>query len=278
VLAPTPALAAARLYGKKSILNYRSGEAEDHLARWKTAVPTIRLADSVIVPSGYLVDVFGRFGVPATHIFNIVDTSRFRFRLRESPRPVFLSNRNFQPLYNVACTIRAFAIIQRKFPDASLVLVGDGRERGNLENLVRAEGLRNVTFAGRVEHSLMHEFYDAADVYLNSPNIDNMPVSIIEAYACGLPIATTDAGGIPYIVDHERTGLIVRRDDHELLAAAAIRYISEPGFAARITADAHQECRKYSWSAVRDQWLAAYEAVYSGKPVPENLTTSTVVD
>jgi hypothetical protein len=98
MLAPTPALLIAKLYGKKVVLNYRSGEAEDHLKRWRrTAIPTMRLADEVVVPSGYLVDVFARFGLVARSIYNFVETDCFRFLTRRPLRPVFLSNRNLEP-------------------------------------------------------------------------------------------------------------------------------------------------------------------------------------
>jgi glycosyltransferase involved in cell wall biosynthesis len=270
VLAPTPAILTSRLYGKRTVLNYRSGEAEDHLQRWRrTALPTIGLVDEIVAPSGYLVDVFGRFGFKARSIFNIVETERFRFRGREPLRPVFFSNRNFEPLYNVACTLRAFALIQKRFPEARLVVAGDGSQRGSLEALARELDLRNVEFIGRVAPERMPELYDAADIYLNSPDIDNMPGSIIEAYAAGLPVVTTNAGGIPYIVTDGETGLMVERNDHAGLARAALRLLETKGLAGRIARRAHEECLKYSWGAVREEWLTLYRDLAgrrAGKP------------
>jgi glycosyltransferase involved in cell wall biosynthesis len=259
VIAPTPAILVAKLYGKKIVLNYRSGEAEDHLARWRrTALPTIRLVDEVAVPSGYLVDVFARFRLHARSIYNFVETERFRFRARRPLRPVFLSNRNLEPLYNVGCILRAFAIVQRRFPDATLTVAGDGTERAELERLARELDLRNTEFVGRVEQARMHELCERADIYLNSSNIDNMPGSIIEAYAAGLPVVTTDAGGIPYILSDGETGLMVKRGDCEALAAAAVRLLEDAELAERLAANALAACRKYSWAAVRDEWLKLY--------------------
>lgn len=259
VLAPTPAILVAKLYSKKVVLNYRSGEAEDHLRRWRrTAVPTMRLADEVVVPSGYLVDVFARFGLHASAVYNFVETDCFRFRTRRPLRPVFLSNRNLEPLYNVGCILRAFRIIQRRVPAATLTVAGDGSERAALEQLARELRLENTTFIGRIEQSRMPELYERADIYLNSPNIDNMPGSLIEAYAAGLPVVTTDAGGIPYILAHEETGLMVERGDHEALAAAAIRLLEDNELATRITTNARAACRTYSWAAVREAWLKLY--------------------
>ena len=259
LLAPTPAILIAKLYGKRVVLNYRSGEAEDHLKRWsRTALPVIRLADQIAVPSGYLVDVFRQFNLEARPVFNFVDTERFRFRKREPLRPDFLSNRNLEPMYNVACVLRAFAIIQRRFPEARLTVAGDGSQRAELERLSRELNLRGVRFAGRVSPEHMPDVYNAADIYLNSSDIDNMPGSIIEAFASGLPVVTTDAGGIPYIVTDEHTGLLVRCDDHLGLAERAIRLLENDRFASGIINRAHEECRKYNWDAVRNEWFNIY--------------------
>ncbi len=261
VLAPTPAILIGRLFGRRVVLNYHSGEAEDHLRRWASAVPTIRLAHSVVVPSRYLVEVFARFGMHARAIENVVDTDRFRFRSRDPIRPVFLSNRNLEPLYNVACVLWAFSGIQKRFPEARLVVAGDGRERVALVELARVLDLENVEFVGRVAPARMPELYDAADVFLNGSDIDNMPVSIIEAFAAGVPVVTTDAGGIPYMVSHEETGLIAPCGDGEALARLAIRLVETPTLATRIARRARDECERYRWAAVRDEWLRLYEEV-----------------
>jgi L-malate glycosyltransferase len=264
LLAPTPAVLIAKLYGKRVALNYRSGEAEDHLKRWRrTALPIIRLADEIVVPSGFLVDVFKQFNLSARSIFNIVDTNHFQFRLRDPLKPVFLSNRNLEPMYNVGCVLRAFAIIQRRFPDARLIVAGEGSQRAEMEKLARELELRGVEFAGRVEPEKMPDIYDAADIYLNSSNIDNMPGSIIEAFAAGLPVVTTDAGGIPYIVTNEKTGFLTPRNDHEAVAERAIRLLEDERLASRIAAVARDECRKYSWESVKNDWLDLYGCAYN---------------
>jgi hypothetical protein len=92
LLAPTPAIHFARYLRKPAILNYHSGEAEDHLNRWPSAVRTLRLANRIVVPSDYLVTVFERFGFQARVVSNAVDLSAFRFRARSNPRPAFLVN------------------------------------------------------------------------------------------------------------------------------------------------------------------------------------------
>ena len=258
VLAPTPALMAARFWRRRSILNYRSGQAQDHFRRWRSAVATVKLADKVVVPSRFLVEIFATFGMAATSIPNFVDLQAFRFRARPELAPVFLSNRNLEPLYNVSCTLEAFARIQLRWPDARLVVAGDGAERSALEQQSRELGLKNVTFLGKVRPEEMAALYYNADIYLSSSNIDNMPTSLIEAFACGLPVVTSDAGGIPYFVEHGRIALVFPKGDADAMAKQIERLLTEPDFAQSLIANAREECENYRWSSVRTRWLAVY--------------------
>jgi glycosyltransferase involved in cell wall biosynthesis len=268
VLAPTPAILISRLYGKRIVLNYHSGEAEDHLRRWRrTAIPTMRLADAIAVQSDYLVQVFARAGLKARAIFNNLETERFHFRERPPLRPIFLANRNLETRYNVACVLRAFALIQERVPSAQLIVVGDGKERLELEALARALSLHHVDFRGRIAPEKMPDVYGEADIYLNASEVDSQPVSILETFASGLPVVTTDAGGIPFIVTNERTGLLVPRNDHEALARAALRLLDDSALASTLINNARAECERYSWPAVRDQWLKLYHEVMSDEAV-----------
>ena len=262
VLAPTPAILIGKLYRRKVLLNYHSGEAEDHLQRWqRTAIPTIRLVDSVVVPSEYLVRVFASFGLKATAIYNLIDTSTFRFRERSPLRPVFLSNRNLESHYGVDRVLRAFAIIQQSIPQASLTVAGDGSQRQPLKALAHDLNLQNTSFVGQIAPANFAEVYDAADIFLNGSEIDNQPLSILEAFSCGLPVVTTDAGGIPDIVQDRRTGMVVSRGDHVEIANRAIALLEDPVLAKQIIDQARQECLKYSWEAVRDAWMSAYHGL-----------------
>jgi glycosyltransferase involved in cell wall biosynthesis len=261
VLAPTPAILISRLYGKRIVLNYHSGEAGDHLERWPSAIKTLKLAHEIAVPSEYLVRVFARFGLNAQAIYNTIETDVFHFRARPHPGLRFLSNRNLEAHYGVDSVLHAFSIIQKQHPEASLVVAGDGSRRRMLEALARELELRNIEFTGQVNHAQVTELYDRADIYLNGSLIDNQPLSLLEAFACGLPVVTTNAGGIPDIVSNEHTGLMVECGDHEGMAAAALRLLEDNELAQRIISEARNECRKYSWSAVRDQWVQLYEGL-----------------
>jgi glycosyltransferase involved in cell wall biosynthesis len=258
LLAPLPAVLMARLLGRPVVLNYRSGEAPDHLARSRVARWVLRSVARNVVPSRFLVEVFGKLGVEASVIPNVVDTNRFRFRERDPLRPRLLSTRSFDGLYNVGCTIRAYQLVQQRFPDATLTLVGGGKEEARLRALVRDLRLQGVRFAGQVGPEDIARLYDEHDIYLQSPDIDNMPTSVIEAFACGLPVVSTEAGGVPAILSHGVHGLLAPLGDYEMLGRHVIELLANPAAAHRYVVAARESIQGCTWSAVRDQWLRAY--------------------
>lgn len=262
LLAPTPAILIGRLYRRRVLLNYHSGEAEDHLTRWRrSAIPTIRLAHSVVVPSRYLVRVFASFGLQAQAIYNLVDTRHFRFRDRAPLQPNFLANRNFEIHYGVDRVLRAFALIQQQIPAATLTVAGDGTQRQALIALAHELNLQHTNFIGQVEPGAIPDVYNAADVYLNGSEIDNQPLSILEAFSCGLPVVTTDAGGIPDIVIDRTNGMLVPCGDYSQMAERALELLRNPELTKRLVQQGREECAKYSWEAVRDAWLNVYSSL-----------------
>lgn len=255
-----PALLAGKLFGKKTILNYRSGEAEDFFTRWgKPFLSIVRAFDAVVTPSNFLVDVFSKFDVKASSISNFIFIDKYIYRTRVPLRPVFLSNRILEPLYNIDCILRAFQIIQRRYPDAQLFVAHEGFDRKRLETIARDLELRNVEFVGLVPHEKIAELYDSVDVYLNSPDLDCMPGSLIECFASGLPIVSTNAGGIPYIVEDGQTGLLVELNDHNALAEKAMLLLENPDVAKRIIENGRRQAENYSWDHAREKWLELYE-------------------
>lgn len=268
LLAPLPAVLIARLYGKPVVMNYRSGEAPDHLRRSTLARRVLRGVDRNAVPSRFLQDVFAGFGIRSEVIPNIVDLDRFSFRQRDGLRPRLLSTRNFEDLYNVECTLKAFELVQRRYPDASLTLVGGGSREAALRALADQLRLRNVRFAGRMPPDEIWRVYADADIYVQTPNIDNMPASVLEAYASGCAVVATDAGGVPAILSHERQGLLVPCNDDHAAAAAILRLLDDSQLASQLIASAREGCERYRWENVRGQWLALYRGLVDPAGLP----------
>ena len=258
VLAPLPAVIVSRIFGRPVVLNYHSGEAPDHLRRSGLARYTLGVVDRNVVPSPFLQDVFADHGIEAQVIPNTIDHERFRFRERDPLRPRLLSTRNFEPLYGIECTLRAFRRVQDRFPEATLTLVGSGSQDAALRGLATDLGLRGVTFAGRVDPAQIHAYYDAADIYVQTPTIDNMPCSILEASAAGLPIVSTEAGGVPAMLTDGVHALLAPIGDADMIASHVATLLDDPERARQMARAAYELTDRYRWSAVRDTWLAVY--------------------
>jgi glycosyltransferase involved in cell wall biosynthesis len=261
LVAPTPAWMVARLRGKKTLIHYHSGEARDHLRRFRSARPVLKRADSLVVPSEYLVDVFHEFGLNALAVPNIVDFSQFSFRARNPLRPHLVCTRGFHTYYSIDVVVRAFAEVVRAYPDAQLDLVGGGPSETETRELVKELKLSGVNFCGIASRVDIGRFYDRADIFINASRLDNMPVSILEAFASGTPVVSTAPEGMRYLVAHERTGLLSEVGDFQALAQNVIRLLNDPQFAAGLAANAHEESRRYSWPVVRQQWVDVYESL-----------------
>jgi len=123
LLAPAPAWLFARLRGKKALINYRSGEARDHLRRFRSGSFVLSRVDEIVAPSGYLVDVFHEFGLNAMVVPNVVDLSQFHYRERNPLRPHLVCTRGFSAYFSVDVVVRAFAEVKKAYPGAKLDLV-----------------------------------------------------------------------------------------------------------------------------------------------------------
>jgi glycosyltransferase involved in cell wall biosynthesis len=270
LLAPAPAWLFARLRGKKVLINYRSGEARDHLQRFRSGRFVLSRADEIVAPSGYLVDVFREFGLEAIVVPNVVDLSQFHYRERNPVRPHLVCTRGFSAYYSVDMVVRVFAEVKKLYPEAKLDLVGSGPLEADVRNLVSDLKLSDVNFSGVASRSEIGKCYDRADIFINASWLDNMPVSIIEAFAAGTPVVTTSPESIPFLVENERTGLLSPVGDEKSLAANVIRLLSDPALAARLAENAYRESSKYTWDTVRGQWLKVYRDLISDLPVSAN--------
>jgi glycosyltransferase involved in cell wall biosynthesis/peptidoglycan/xylan/chitin deacetylase (PgdA/CDA1 family) len=256
LLAPAPAMLLARALGKPIVLNYHSGEAGDHLGRWPFVHPWLRLAQQIVVPSRYLQRVFAQHGYSARVVPNVVDTVRFAFRARSPLQPRLLSTRSLEPHYRVDVILSAFALLRLERPDATLTVAGSGSEEGRLRQ--QARSIPGVTFVGRVSPEAMPRLCDGADVFLNASVVDNQPLSLLEAFASGLPTVTTATGGIAGMLRPGETGIVVPPLDPAAMAAAVLALLRDDVLAVRIARGARRTAESHCWAAVGEAWAEVY--------------------
>jgi glycosyltransferase involved in cell wall biosynthesis len=175
----------------------------------------------------------------------------------------------------VDVVVRAFAEVLKEFPEARLDLVGGGPQESQIKGLVAKLGLAGVNFCGVATRQEIGRFYNQADIFINASCLDNMPVSVIEAFAAGTPVVSTAPESMPYLVDHERTGLLSPVGDEHALARNVIRVLRDPELANRLALNAHEESQRYSWPAVREQWIEVYRSLSSeSRPLEPELSVT----
>ncbi|MGX2039748.1 glycosyltransferase family 4 protein [Methylocaldum sp. MU1018] len=260
-----PAIWTGHLCGKPVVVNYRGGQAEEFFDRsFRWVRPSLARAAKIIVPSEFLQRVFGKFGISCEIIPNIVDRDRFfpgtpsLARKPEDPIHIVVA-RHLERLYDNATAIRAFAHIKDRYPSARMTIAGTGPELARLRQLARELGLdREVRFSGNLDRDEMANLFRTADLMLNPSLADNMPNSLLEALACGVPIVSTDVGGIPLIVKDKETALLVKPEQPGAMADAALRILDDHRFRRRLVEQGLIQAERYSWPSIRELWTSAY--------------------
>jgi glycosyltransferase involved in cell wall biosynthesis len=263
-----PAIWIARITGKPIVVNYRGGEASDFFDKaFSWVKPSLDRADAIVVPSGFLEEVFEKRGFSSFIVPNIIDLSRFSIEKNKaaaltSDFPNILVARNLEPIYDNATVLRAFQIVRRTLPTARLVIAGSGPERQALEKLaIELELMEAVSFTGRVENENMAKLYYSAHLMVNPSLADNMPISILEALASGVPVVSTNVGGVPHLVEHEKTALLVPPKDPAAMAAAILALLTDPAKANRIKYAGVDLVNQFTWPKVQVRLLNVYERV-----------------
>jgi glycosyltransferase involved in cell wall biosynthesis len=246
------------------VVNYRGGEADNFFTRAIAQVrPTLNLADIIVVPSGFLQVVFANHNFIAHIVPNIVDLSRFipdHSRELNLSKPHIVVARNLEPLYDNATALKAFCYVRKAIPGARLTIAGSGPERAHLEVMAQELGVADaVVFAGRIDNEHMPMLYREANIALNPSLADNMPISILEALASGVPVVSTNVGGVPFLVEDENTALLIPPHNPEKMAEATLRVLSDESLRERMTQTGLDHARRFAWERVRSKLFLAYE-------------------
>ncbi len=255
-----PAIWVGRLRRVPVVVNYRGGEAADFLRRSSGLVrASMRHAAGLVVPSRFLQQVFGEHRMPAQVVPNIVDTERFRPSPRPPTRPQLIVARRLEPIYGNATALRAFAQVVDECPQARLVLAGDGPEEAALRQLAEELGVTaQVEFTGALDRDAIAARLRESSVSINPSRVDNMPNSVLEALACGVPVVSTRVGGVPFVVNDGETALLVPPEDPGAMARAVVRVLSDPALARRLREAGLAAAAHYRWACVGPLWGTVY--------------------
>jgi len=269
-----PAIWVAHIKGIPVIVNYRGGGADKFFDKSFARVwRTLKKASLIIVPSEYLQDVFGRRKVGTKVVPNIIDTTLFFNKgygrsEKDISDPHVIVCRNLEKIYGIDVAIASFKLMKQTMTGARLTIAGSGSQEKNLKNLAESYGLSDsVIFTGMLNNNEMAALYQDADIFLNTSHVDNMPNSILEAMACGVPVVTTGVGGIPRIAIDGETALFVPENDVESTATALLSLAKNSDLRRHLTRNAYESILKYTWKRVRVELYDAYRMARQGAKV-----------
>ena len=257
-----PAIILTRFFGRKPVLHFVSVGVEQLLDRHRRWVaPILRLADCAVAGSRYVQRALGRIGLEVRLLPQPVEVDSKTHRVRRKLQPRILVNTRLEPDLNVAAAIKAFRLVKQKYPRAELVIVGDGSQRAHLVNLVASGNINGVEFLGFQESADLLEIYDECDLFLHCPLVDESPVALVQAFASGLPIVTTDADGLLHMVRDKTNALVAPLGDHVKLSDAMIELVENQELCERLSLQGRAEAEKYLWSRVRQDWVNLYKGM-----------------
>jgi glycosyltransferase involved in cell wall biosynthesis len=226
-------------------------------------------AVAVTAPSQYLASAMRGFRSDIRVIPNSIDVDLYVYNERQSLLPSLVWVRAFHRIYDPTLAVRVLAQIAEKWAQAHLTMFGPDKD-GSLE-VARSEAARlgvlsRISFPGHINKSEIPARIAEGHVFLNTATIDNTPVSVIEAMASGLPVVSTKVGGIPYLLEDEKTGMLVPRGDSTAMAAAVMKLLENPSLAKSISRSARLRAETFRWENIRANWEELLHAAVQVPP------------
>jgi glycosyltransferase involved in cell wall biosynthesis len=258
-----------RRAGKPYVLNLHGGALPGFARHWPGRVSRLlNSAVAVVTTSPYLLTEMSSYRKDLRLIPNGLSLQNYEFKLRAQPQPHLVWLRTFREFYNPSLAPKVLSRLSREFQASKLIMVGPDTHDGSLGQTQKTASDLNVahivSFPGKVPKEDVPVWLQKGDIFLNTTNVDNTPVSVIEAMALGLCLVSTEVGGIPYLLEHDTDALLVRPNDPDAMAAAVRRLLAEPGLARRLSENARKKAEQFDWITVLPQWESLLTAVAAG--------------
>jgi len=225
----------------------------------------LRSASVVTTPSAYLFEQMRPYRQDLVLLPNPLDLAKYPFKHREHPAPNLVWLRAFHDIYNPLLAVRVVALLATDFPTVRLVMIGPNKGDGSLEStkdLALKLGVQDrVICPGPVHKDEIAHWLHQGDIFLNTTRVDNTPISVLEAMACGLCVVSTGVGGIPYLIDNESTGFLVPSDDPRAMATTVARILREPGLSGRLSERGRHKVEEFDWSVILPRWESLFTSL-----------------
>ena len=234
------------------------GNLPDRLARSKKMSENIfNRSFRNIAPSMFLKTSFEEHGYEVDCIPNVLELDKYEYKERTSLQPKLLYVRAFSKIYNPKMAIDVLAQLKKKYKNASLCMVGPDKD-GSLA-VVKDYAMRlgldsSVTFTGKLSKEEWHQLAKDYDVFINTTNFDNTPLSVMEAMALGLPVVSTNVGGVPFLIEHGINGMLVNKGDAITMSRIIDQLIQHSEQSVSLVEQARKKVQSFDWEVVKGMW------------------------
>lgn len=223
----------------------------------------------IIAPSTYLCKASIDAGLQEPIVIpNPIKVENYIFKSRSKLRPHLLWVRSLQSIYNPKLAIDLIAELKFKYPDIKLTIVGPDKENmlPSLIGMVMSKGLgSNVVFTGKLSLKEWTELSVSHDIFLNTTTIDNTPVSVLEAMALGLPVVSTNVGGIPFILKDGHDALLCESNDLKAMKEAVENLLKDSALVQNLCLNARRKIEsQYKDSVILTQWMELISSSING--------------
>ena len=255
-----------KIFGHRVVMFLHGGALPKFMtgySRWVQRV--FNRADKLIAPSEFLASALRPYGYKVEVIPNVIDLSLYPYRHRVRLSPRLLWMRAFDEIYNPLMAIHVLASLRSVIPQATLVMAGqDKGVEVKVRQLAAKLGLSDVVrFPGFLDRDGKAREGNHAGIFLNTSRVDNMPVSVVEACAMGLPVISTAVGGVPSLLKDEETGLLVPDNDVQAMVDAVYRVLNDSTLAGKLSANGRLLAESSSWTKVLPKWEQMFDQVMS---------------
>ncbi len=215
-----------------------------------------------VSPSAFNLNIFKEKGFTnLLYIPNTLEIDKYPFLLRKELKPKLLWVRSFAEIYNPALAISIVKQLKLKGLDVHLSMVGPDKD-GSLKlckQMAKNEGLP-IIFSGLLTKDEWIDLSKEYDIFINTTNFDNMPVSIMEAMALGLPVISTNVGGIPFLISDKIDGLLVAPNNTKAFIKAIECLIANPQNAQKLALAARKKVEEFDWHSVKHKWFTVLDS------------------
>ncbi len=214
-----------------------------------------------VAPSEYIQFEFKKQGYhDVLCIPNSIELKNYPFKKKVFDKPKLLWVRSFSEIYNPQLAVEILKVLKDEGIQGALCMVGPENDGALKRTKAYANKLNvDVKFTGKLSKQEWVDLSKDYNVFINTTNFDNMPVSVIEAMALGLPVVSTNVGGMPFLIESGKDGILVNPSNVNEFISALKRIFANTEETNTLILKARKKVENYDWELIKQKWFSVLQ-------------------